>query len=211
MADVPGTGSPAGGAAIAPGGVAPAQTQPSGASAADAPPSWFQSFVKDQFQPFLAKTDEKFGLIGKDFGKLRSKFRDDEPAAGNAAAPDASAKPADDFTAKFQAAQRFGEISSKLPEAAKKNLNDKISAGMSYQQATEFAELVLASIPSGPSAASAGATTPGIAASAAPIGTDERWTQRSLTELSRKDPAKYAKVCDEFGAKGISLFSLPLQ
>jgi hypothetical protein len=170
---------------IAPGGVATAQTQSPGAPVADAtPPKWFAEYQ--------AKVDGRLAEIGKDFGKIRSKFKDDEPAT-----PAASSVPEPvDFKSQFLAAQRFGELSTKLPDA--------------FQQATEFAEMMLASIPSGPAPAIGAVNTPGIAASAAPLDGAAQWTQQKLSALAKTDPAKYDKVCDSFAAQGISLFSLPL-
>lgn len=173
-------------------------TEPSSQpQAPEAPPKWFQDYA--------AKVDGRLSEIGKDFGRLRDKLPK-EPEAKTEAV-----KPSVDHRAETLAAMSLGELRMKLPAKAQAKLQARIEAGEPFTAVKAWAEDLLDSIPEQSVSRDAKPPVPnGIAASAAPFGTVQDWTQKKLTELARTDPKRFNAVMDEFEGRGISVFSLPL-
>jgi hypothetical protein len=167
------------------------------AGASDAsPPKWFVEYQQ--------KVDGRLSEIGKDFGRIRDKLPKEEPKSETPAQPDQRAE--------MLAAMSLGEIRSKLPPKALAKLNAKIEANESFVNVKAWADDLIENLSEQQSVArDARPQTPtGVAASAAPSTSEESWTQSKLVELARKDKVRYNKVMDEFAAKSISVFTLPM-
>lgn len=168
-----------------------------GTSATDAPPKWFQEFS----EKIGGQMADVFSRIGKMNERLKPTPEGTNGANGATSPPTDKAKgegvSRDEMRAQVSAAMKLGELRGRLPEEARKRLDEMIEAGRSYAEAAEFAEAIVTFAP--PATGTNGApAVKGHAATAAPNDASGGWPTSisELKKLAQSNPEKYRKLMD---------------
>lgn len=158
-------------------------------AATEAPPKWF---VEHQ-----ANNAKSIQSIRDDLARWRAKSETTSKKGSTKESTETPTVAGPEFTHEdARAALKLGEVKARLPESARKRIDEMIDSGKRYSDVLPFAETIAEFSPSAANAEHPAGMAPiGTAASAAPR-TSPTWPQdqESLFKLKTENPKQYAEL-----------------
>jgi len=169
-------------------------TPPQDANAQQQAPSDQPEWVS-QLMERLEALEGRQSQLGKDLGRVRSKFKvqaapAQEPATGDAQQPTVTRD-------ELMAAQRLGQLRAGLGEEAGQHLDARLQDGATFSDVVREAELLAKFAPAPkPAAPKAHGATP-----AQQSNGGSSFTMAELMEISQKDPARFDRIMNDPNTK----------
>ena len=167
---------------------------------ADEAPSDQPEWVS-QLMERLEALEGRQSQLGKDLGRVRSKFKVQAAPAQEPATGDAQ-QPATVTRDELMAAQRLGQLRAGLGEEAGQHLDARLQDGATFSDVVREAELLAKFAPAPkPAAPTTKAPKAHGATPAQQSNGGSSFTMAELMEISQKDPARFDRIMNDPNTK----------